>query len=152
MGIFSCRLFRNRRCSRKEKAGWHPAEVDDALDIGIHAVADIDNASVPAAFLDLGKFDVFQTAYSANAFQLVEFRPQAAVYRRIDDRLLQGSTYDGSFGQVFRKRFFAVSKQVSMQHFQGVPGVTDRDNRIVSMFHDLQQGRIFHPDGVTFGL
>ena len=74
---------------RRKQDGIRP-EVDDALDIGIHAVADVDNASVPAAFLDLGKFDVFQTAYSANAFQLVEFRPQAAVYRRIDDRLLQG--------------------------------------------------------------
>ena len=65
------------------------SQLNDALHIGLHAVAQIGNAPLPHTFLDKRQMNVFQFAYPAYTFLAIQFLYQCTVYAREDGRPLQ---------------------------------------------------------------
>ena len=113
-------------------------QLDDTLDVRVHADSTIYNLPLRMPFNDLGQLDIAQVAYTSDGIDHAQIGQQSAMYRGIDQRLGQRRPHDCSLRQIVRQGIVFGHQHVGVQRPQRVPRIAERRHGVAGIIHHHQ--------------
>ena len=126
--------------------------VDDLLDDGTHAFADIGYVSEGYLFMNPRYLDVLQVGNASDALLTVKRQEHGAMDGGKDHRTAQGRADNGPFGQRRGQRTVGRDEEVTVEYSTVLPRIFQHGLGIAIIAYYTQKGGVLETNGIATSL